>query len=257
MKKNAISCVLPPAVAVATALAANAYSQGTLQNNIYNWNGTLTVASDGGSVFYPGANVKDAILSINFSDMTPDGIGGYGSSSSTISYGVSYNGTTVQYNYTGVDMDFSSTTGIMNIAWNNANDVLTLDSSQTISLPQTPSGIQAALASYAQSGYDTYSSGVSLDDASLVNWGVGSVTSFTAAPVLPASSSLSIQSSNQNAIISWPTNGAANLNLYSCASLLGTNWSAVNIAPAILNGTNFVTIPATNPMAFFRLQSGS
>ncbi len=70
-------------------------------------------------------------------------------------------------------------------------------------------------------------------------------TSVTVAPTLGASFSAGSLS------LSWPASGSYTLQ-YS-TSLSPANWQSVTATPVTANGTDTVTIPATNAAAFFRL----
>ena len=57
--------------------------------------------------------------------------------------------------------------------------------------------------------------------------------------------------------IAWPTN-AHNLNLFMATNVPTTNWTAVNITPAIVGANRVVTIATTNaPRRFFQLSTGT
>jgi hypothetical protein len=66
--------------------------------------------------------------------------------------------------------------------------------------------------------------------------------------------SLSVQGSTANQfVLSWPT-PASGYQLYAATNLAPpVSWSLVTNAPAARNGTNSLTIPATNAAQFFRL----
>ena len=58
---------------------------------------------------------------------------------------------------------------------------------------------------------------------------------------------------NAGVVISWPATGL-DFGLQDNTNLLSTNWNSVNVAPTLLDGTNYITNPITSPGEFFRLK---
>lgn len=67
------------------------------------------------------------------------------------------------------------------------------------------------------------------------------------------SPALTIGSSQNLTTISWPTNAYLNFTLQSSTNLSSGKWVNVPNTPAVTNGMNQVTVPATVPAIFYRL----
>lgn len=78
-------------------------------------------------------------------------------------------------------------------------------------------------------------------------WGLIGTVQTLGAPYL------TIQAASPNVLISWPAS-ATGFTLQKNSNLNTTNWTAVTQTTNVVNGTNFVTIPATGGDQFFRLK---
>ena len=80
-------------------------------------------------------------------------------------------------------------------------------------------------------------------------WSVIGVVQTQGAPYLI------ITTSGPNVVISWPAS-ATGFTLQKNSNLnLPNNWSAISQTTNVVNGTNFVTIPATGGNQYFRLKN--
>ena len=89
------------------------------------------------------------------------------------------------------------------------------------------------------------------DYGQIVGYGV-SAARIQRAFLLTPMPTLAITTAGSSVTIAWATNGL-NFALLANSSASGTNWTALTNAPVVVNGTNQVTISATNESEFFQL----
>lgn len=87
------------------------------------------------------------------------------------------------------------------------------------------------------------------DQGTLLGWSL----EITTGQVVVTPATLSIQLTNGSVVISWPTS-ASGYTLETKATLSTPDWSPVGNAPVVVDDRYNVTLPATNPTAFFRLR---
>ena len=63
---------------------------------------------------------------------------------------------------------------------------------------------------------------------------------------------LAITATGSDVTIAWATNGL-NFTLLSSPEVAATNWTAVTNTPVVANGSNLVTISASDANGFYRL----
>ncbi len=72
-------------------------------------------------------------------------------------------------------------------------------------------------------------------------------------PLLYSNARLGCQLSGGQMTLCWPTNALA-FTLESATSLTNSSWTTWPTTPAVINGTNTVSVPKTNTARFFRLR---
>jgi len=151
------------------------------------------------------------------------------------------------------------------VAVDGGGNVYVADTYNDLIRKITPQGMVSTLAGllYAGTNVDGYYTnaqfsfpcGIAVDNAT--NIYVSDANSHTirvgrfASVTIPK---LAVTLSNHIATVSWPV-PIQNFNLQSSTNLLKTNWTSVTTPPAVLNGQNYVTNPASGGPMFFRLKN--
>jgi len=143
-------------------------------NETFGWSTIFTVADDA-SVFYPGAT-GTGTLTLNPSTLSQVAGANIWDATASISYNVAYNGNSIAYNYSDLQIVFAPGSDGISIAWNGMADDLAFNLTNPSNLPGQ-AGIQADLLSIANGEYATTIQS-SLSDAAGVYGGQGPVTSF-------------------------------------------------------------------------------
>lgn len=162
----------------------SANGQGVVNaNETFDWSTTFVLGSGSGTVFYPGA-VASGTITLNPATIIPDTHNWGGDDvTGTVTYDVTYNGATIPYTYSDLDIAFAPNAGygrsLLSIEWNGTSDGITMASSVS-SNPDTPAGIQAQLNLLATGDFTSQDVSAELYDSTWQNWGSGSVNEFQA-----------------------------------------------------------------------------